>query len=67
MKEIFYAERIDDMAIFKIRYRKECEHIMEVEADNVDEAKKKYENFDCIRDYEIQGISEEVISIEKAE
>jgi len=55
------------MAIFKIRYRKECEHIMEVEADNVDEAKKKYEDFDCIRDYEIQGISEEVISIEKAE
>ncbi|WP_155613711.1 hypothetical protein [Paenibacillus peoriae] len=54
------------MAIFKIHYRKECEQVMEVEAENEEEALTKYKNFDCINDYEVQGISNEVISVKKS-
>ncbi|WP_336761509.1 hypothetical protein [Paenibacillus sp. USHLN196] len=53
------------MAIYKVKYYKECEHIMEVEARSEEEAINKYKDFDCINDYEVQGISEEVISIER--
>lgn len=54
------------MAVYKVKYYKECEHIMEVEASSEEEAMQKYKDFDCINDYEIQGISEEVISIEES-
>jgi len=53
------------MGVYKVKYKKECIHIMEVEATSEEEAKKKYEDFDCVRDYEDQGISEELISIEE--
>ncbi|WP_179198653.1 MULTISPECIES: hypothetical protein [Paenibacillus] len=53
------------MAVYKVKYYKECEHIMEVEASSEEEAIEKYKDFDCINDYEVQGISEEVISIER--
>ncbi|MDR6779401.1 MULTISPECIES: hypothetical protein [Paenibacillus] len=55
------------MPVYKVKYYKECEHIMEVEASSEEEAMQKYRNFDCINVYEVQGISEEVISIEKFE
>jgi hypothetical protein len=53
------------MSRYKIKYRKECEHIMEVFAHSEEEAREKFKDFDCIRDYEVQGISEEIISIER--
>ncbi|WP_269055831.1 hypothetical protein [Paenibacillus tundrae] len=53
------------MAIFKILYKKESEHVMEVKAETEVEALAKYKNFDCIRVYEVQGISEEVISVKE--
>jgi hypothetical protein len=55
--------RMGGMAIYKIVYYKECEHTMEVEAGSEEEAMKKYEDFDCIRDYESQGIIEKVLRI----
>lgn len=54
------------MATYKVLYRKESEHVMEVEAENEEDAMAKYKDFDCINNYEAQGISEEVISIKKS-
>lgn len=51
------------MAIYEVKYYKECEHIMEVEANSEEEALKKYADFDCINDYEVQGLIEKVIYI----
>lgn len=51
------------MPIYEVRYRKKCEHIMRVEANSEEEARQKYENFDCIEDWESQGIEEELIEI----
>jgi hypothetical protein len=55
------------MAVYKVKYYKECEHVMEVEANSEEEAIQKYKNFDCINDYEVQGITEEIINIEKVQ
>ncbi len=52
------------MPIYKIKYIKECEHIMEVKADSKEDALKKFETFDYIKDYEHQCIHEEIIDIE---
>lgn len=53
------------MAIYHVKYYKECEHIMEVEANSEEEAIQKYEDFDCINDYEVQGIAEKFVSVKK--
>lgn len=51
------------MARYEIKYKKECECVMTVEANSEEEAINKYKEFDCISDYEVQGISEEVINV----
>ncbi|WP_340032547.1 hypothetical protein NSQ20_11830 [Paenibacillus sp. FSL K6-1122] len=53
------------MAVYRVRYTRVSEYIMEVEAKSEDEALDKYRNFDCLGNYEDQGISEEVISVRK--
>jgi hypothetical protein len=55
------------MSKFKIRYNKESTRIMIVEANDEDEARQKYENFEYIEDYEEYGIDETIEDIEKLE
>jgi hypothetical protein len=50
---------------YEIKYYKKVECLMKVKAESEEEAKIKYENFDCISDYEVQGIEEKVIYIKK--
>ncbi|MGE8205879.1 hypothetical protein ACQKP0_15090 [Heyndrickxia sp. NPDC080065] len=52
------------MTIYKIKYIKECEYIMEVKADSKEEALKKFVTFNYIKDYEHQCLHEEIIDIE---
>ncbi|MGD6876854.1 hypothetical protein [Bacillus infantis] len=53
------------MARYKITYEQLSQRIMEVEADSPEEARQKYENFDCISDHEDYGIEESVKNIKK--
>ena len=53
------------MGLYKITYKKTAMRIMIVEAKDEIEAKERYEEFECLEDYEISGIEEEVESIEK--
>ena len=53
------------MAKYKITYEQRSQRIMEVEANSIEEAKSKYEDFDCINDYEDHGIDEILIDIIK--
>lgn len=53
------------MAIYRIKYLKQCEHIMKVDADSEDEAIKKFKHLDCIKDYEYQCLDNDLIEIEK--
>jgi len=53
------------MCVYKVKYIKECENIMEIEADSEEEAMKKFYQCECIKDYEHQCIGEVVIEIEK--
>lgn len=53
------------MHIYKIKYVKECENIMEIHANSEKEAMKKFYEYECIKDYEHQCIGEEIIEIEK--
>lgn len=53
------------MTVYKIKYIKECENIMEIHADSKKEALKKFYEFECIRDYEHQCLGEEIIEVIK--
>lgn len=53
------------MVKYKIKYERTALHEMIVEANSVEEAKKKYEDFDVISDYEVHGINEEIQSIQE--
>jgi len=53
------------MAEFEIRYKKISIRIMKVEAENKEEAKQKYYDFDCIEDFEKCGIEETIENINK--
>ncbi|MFS0841206.1 hypothetical protein [Paenibacillus sp. 1P03SA] len=55
------------MPVYKVKYLKECVHIMEVEAATKEEARLKHANFDCLKDYEIEGISETILDITEKE
>lgn len=54
------------MIIYKIKYIKECENIMEIKANSEKEALEKFYEFECIRNYEYQCLGEEIIEITKA-
>lgn len=51
------------MPIYEFKYLKECEYIMVIEAKDEKEAQKKFEKFDCIKEYEHQCIHEELINV----
>jgi len=51
------------MHIYEVKYLKECEYIMVVEAKDEKEAREKFEKFDCIKEYEHQCIHEELIEV----
>ncbi|MDY8021205.1 hypothetical protein [Paenibacillus polymyxa] len=53
------------MAVYKVLYKRESEYVMEVEAESEEEAMKKYHDYNCLDNYETQGLSEEVISVKK--
>lgn len=55
------------MGKYKITYTRETARVMIVEANSEIEAKKKYEDYDCIEDYEDYGIDEEIGDIKKIE
>lgn len=51
------------MPIYKFKYLKECEYIMVIEAKDKKEAQHKFEQFDCVKEYEHQCIHEELIEV----
>lgn len=51
------------MPIYEFKYLKECEHIMIIEAKDEKEALKKFEKFDCVKEFEHQCINEELIDV----
>lgn len=51
------------MAKYEILYEKTSTRRMTVEASSIEEAKKKYEDFDCIDDVEDYGIDEKIEEI----
>lgn len=53
------------MIKYKIKYERTALYEMIVEAESIEEAKKKYEDFDVISDIEIHGINEEIQSIQE--
>lgn len=55
------------MGKYKIKYTQESARIMIVEASSEEEAKQKYEDFECIEVFEEYGISEELGEIIKVE
>ncbi|MFF2156076.1 hypothetical protein ACFVVQ_12240 [Paenibacillus chitinolyticus] len=55
------------MAVFKVKYLKECVNIMVVEASSKEEARSKHEKYDCLVDYEIEGISETILDISEVD
>lgn len=52
---------------YKIQYERTELRTMIVEAENEQEARKKYEEFDVIEDNEEYGLSEQLISIRKVD